>query len=157
MKKVTIYTDGSSFGKSNDCGGWGCALIHEKTLLKLSGYDSNATNQTMELMAALQGLLILKESCEVLIILDSQYVMHGFTKFWVKNWKKNNWINSSGDPVKNKDLWMRLDEEVSKHKVTWMWVKGHSGDFYNEMVDKLAKAAKISKMGVKEYSKILDI
>lgn len=156
MQKVIIYTDGSSNGKSNDHGGWAAVLIHKDKVLKISGYDSNATNQTMELTAALQGLLALKESCEVSIILDSQYVMHGFTKFWVKSWKKNNWISSTGTPVKNREIWEELDKAVSNHKVSWTWVKGHSGNHYNEMADQLAKAAKVSRVGVKEYCSALD-
>jgi len=151
MNKVKCWSDGSSNGKSNDCGGWAAIIMNEKKLLKLSGYDPSATNNTMELSALLFALQALKHPCEVEAFLDSQYVINGFAKCWVKNWKRNGWINNAGEPVKNKDLWIALDTEVAKHNITWRWVKGHAGNHYNEMVDKLAKEAKITKKGIRRY------
>lgn len=150
MNKVIIYCDGSSNGKVGD-GGYGAVVMNEKKILKISGYNANATNNTEELRATIFALRALKHSCEVEAFLDSQYVINGFAKGWVKNWKRNGWKSSTGDPVKNKELWIELDVEVAKHKVTWRWVKGHSGDHYNEMVDKLAKDAKNTKKGVRIY------
>lgn len=154
MNKVVIYTDGSSSGRSNECGGWAAVIMNDKKILKISGYDNNATNQTMELSGLLFALRVLKHSCEVEAFLDSQYVINGFAKGWVKNWKRNGWKSSTGDPVKNKELWIELDIEVAKHKVTFHWVKGHSNNYYNEIVDKLAKDAKNTKKGIKVYEEL---
>jgi ribonuclease HI len=151
MNEVRIWTDGSSYGKSNQCDGWRAVLIYGNNILKISGYDSNATNNTMELTAAIEALSALKRPSVVKMNLDSQYVINGFAKGWVKNWKKKGWVNSEGKPVANKELWERLDAEVAKHKVSWVWIKGHSGNTYNEMADQLAKSAKATKKGVKEY------
>ena len=150
-KLAIIYCDGSSNGKSNDCGGWGAVLINKNNILKISGYSPNATNNTMELTAAIEALSALKVRSTVQMYVDSQYVMNGFVKGWLRNWKKNSWKNSEGNPVANKELWIKLEEVVNRHEVKWIWVKGHSGDKYNEMVDKLAKSAKTSKTGVREY------
>ncbi|MDB2482665.1 ribonuclease HI, partial [Gammaproteobacteria bacterium] len=95
------------------------------------------TNNQMELRAAIEGLNALKESCEVNLTTDSKYVMQGITS-WISNWKKNNWKNSAKKDVKNKDLWIELDQAVSKHNVKWNWVKGHSGHRENEIADQLA-------------------
>ena len=101
------------------------------------GGEKNTTNNKMELKAAIEGLRVLKETCEVHITTDSKYVMDGITS-WIQNWKKNNWMNSSKKDVKNKDLWIELDELTSRHKVEWNWVKGHSGHKKNEIADSLA-------------------
>lgn len=154
LKRVTVYADGSSDGKSNGRGGWGAVLIGQHKKLMISGYSPCATNNTMELSALLFALRSLKEPCEVEAVLDSQYVINGFAKGWVKNWKENGWVSSSGEPVKNKNLWIELDLEVARHKMIWRWVKGHSGERYNEEADKLAREAKQNKEGVRLYEDI---
>lgn len=137
MKKITIYTDGACLGNPGP-GGWGAVLIyntHEKTI---QGGENETTNNRMELMAAIQSLAQLNEACEVALYTDSKYVKQGMTE-WLINWKKRNWKTASNKPVKNVDLWQALDKEVSRHRVSWYWVKGHAGDKYNEMADKLAR------------------
>lgn len=143
LKKIEIFTDGACSGNPGP-GGWGVLLryeqngkMHEK---KLSGGEANTTNNRMELTAAIKALETLKESCVVDLTTDSQYVKNGINE-WIKNWKKNNWKNSAKKPVKNDDLWKRLDELVAKHKVKWHWVRGHNGHIENEIVDQLATGA----------------
>ena len=138
MKQVSIWTDGACSGNPGP-GGWG-ALIrfgeHEK---ELSGGDFDTTNNRMELTAAIEALNALKEPCSIKLYTDSQYVKGGMTG-WIKGWKKNNWKTSAKKPVKNVDLWQRLDEAQSRHEVTWKWVKGHAGHPENERADELARA-----------------
>ena len=136
MKTVNIYTDGACRGNPGD-GGWGVLIKYENTSKEIYGGEKNTTNNKMELMAAIEGLKALNESCKVNLTTDSKYVMQGITS-WIKNWKKNNWKNSSKKDVKNKDLWLSLDKHVSKHEVKWFWVKGHSGHEENEIADTLA-------------------
>jgi ribonuclease HI len=138
-KSVEIFTDGACRGNPGP-GGWGVLLRYGKHEKKLYGYQAEATNNQMELMAAIQGLESLKRQSDVVLTTDSQYVRQGITK-WVKNWKRNHWKTASKKPVKNKELWQRLDEAASKHHVQWNWVKGHSGHRENEMVDALANRA----------------
>ena len=136
MKNITIYTDGAC-KKNPGPGGWGCVLIygdHEKTLF---GGDLNTTNNPMELMAPIEGLQALKDPCKVNLFTDSKYVKDGISS-WIHGWKKRNWRKSDGKPVINDDLWKRLDTAREKHEVEWHWVKGHSGDHYNEIADQLA-------------------
>jgi ribonuclease HI len=139
MKKITIYTDGSSLGNPGN-GGWAAILIYNKNIKEISGNAPNVTNNQMELLAAINSLKALKEKCEVTLITDSIYVKNGIT-LWIKNWAQNNWQNSNKKPVKNKELWQELAILNSKHHINWQWVKGHSGDKYNEIVDDLARAA----------------
>ena len=136
MKTVNIYTDGACRGNPGN-GGWGVLVEYGNYSKEYFGGEINTTNNRMELMAAIQGLRLLKEPCNVLITTDSKYVMDGIES-WIENWKKNNWKNSSKKNVKNKDLWIQLDECVSKHHVEWHWVKGHSGHAKNEIADQLA-------------------
>lgn len=139
MKKITAYTDGSCLGNPGP-GGWGVVLMYNKHIKKLSGHQEDTTNNKMELTAAIEALKNLKESCEVELYTDSQYVKNGITK-WLKNWEKNGFKTANKKEVKNKELWILLDEYTKKHVVTWKWVKAHNGDKYNEMVDELARNA----------------
>jgi ribonuclease HI len=135
-KVVTLYTDGACKGNPGR-GGWGAYLRwsdHEKSLF---GGELETTNNRMELLAAIEGLKALNRPCQVELYTDSQYVRKGMTE-WIQNWKKQGWKTASRQPVKNVDLWRTLDEMVSKHKVNWHWVKGHSGHPGNEMADSLA-------------------
>ena len=136
MDKVTVYTDGACKGNPGP-GGWGAYLIfgeHEKDLF---GGENNTTNNRMELFAAIEALDALKRRCAVHIITDSVYLKDGITK-WIAGWKRKGWKTASGSAVKNKDLWLRLDEAVDRHDVSWGWVKGHAGDPGNERADELA-------------------
>lgn len=136
---VEIYTDGGCRGNPG-VGGWGVLLRYGSVEKELKGFALEATNNQMELMAAIQGLEALTRPCEVKITTDSQYVKNGITQ-WIENWKKNQWRTASKQPVKNKELWQRLDKAVQKHQVEWAWVKGHAGHAENERVDMLANAA----------------
>mgnify|MGYP005672383637 FL=1 len=136
MKTVNIYTDGACRGNPGD-GGWGALIEYENVSKEYFGGEKNTTNNKMELRAAIEALKALKEPCIVNLTTDSKYVMQGIT-LWIENWKKNNWKNSAKKDVKNKDLWVELDEYVLKHDVKWHWVKGHSGHQQNEIADQLA-------------------
>jgi ribonuclease HI len=139
-KPVEIFTDGACRGNPGP-GGWGVLLRykgHEKTL---RGSELNTTNNRMELMAAILGLESLNRSCEVVLTTDSKYLRDGI-KQWLARWKKNGWKTATRQPVKNEDLWRRLDKAVSKHdNIHWKWVKGHSGHPENERADQLANEA----------------
>ena len=145
MSKVQIYTDGSARGNPDGPGGYGAVLhftdskgqLHEKELS--AGYKKT-TNNRMELMAAIVALEALKEHCEVVLSTDSQYVRQGITQ-WIHNWKKRGWKTAEKKPVKNVDLWQRLDAALGQHKIKWEWVKGHAGHPENERCDELARAA----------------
>lgn len=136
MKQIEIFTDGACKGNPGP-GGWGALLRFAGQEKKICGGERDTTNNRMELMAAIEGLAALKESCCVSLTTDSQYVRQGITQ-WMKNWKKNGWKTAAKQPVKNVDLWKRLDEQVALHKVDWHWVKGHSGHRENEIADQLA-------------------
>ena len=142
MKTVNIYTDGACRGNPGD-GGWGVLIEYENITKKYFGGERNTTNNQMELKAAIEALKVLNEPCEVNLTTDSKYVMQGITS-WIKNWKKNNWKNSSKKDVKNKDLWVLLDQASEKHIIKWNWVKGHAGNYGNEIADKLATQAIIN-------------
>lgn len=133
MKQVKIYTDGACSGNPG-IGGWGAILISGQHKKEISDYSDNTTNNRMELTAVIKSLEVLKEPCEIDIFTDSKYVHNGITQ-WIINWKKNNWKK-----VKNTDLWQQLDKLVIDlgHKINWHWVKGHNGDYFNEIADKLA-------------------
>lgn len=136
---VEIFTDGACRGNPGP-GGWAALLRlgeHEKLL---SGADAHTTNNRMELMAAIEGLMALKRSSRVQLTTDSQYVRQGITQ-WINNWKRNGWKTSQKKPVVNQDLWQRLDEALKDHQVEWHWVKGHSGHPENERVDQAANDA----------------
>lgn len=141
MKKVTIYTDGSSRGNPGP-GGYGTVLIFGKHQKRLSQGYLHTTNNRMEIRAALAGLQALKEPCEVTIFSDSQYLVNAMSKGWVQGWKKNGWAKKKkSDVLKNVDLWKELDKAVTSHRVEWRWVRGHDGNEYNEICDELATAA----------------
>lgn len=137
MKKVIIYTDGACSGNPGD-GGWGAILRYGKHEKEISGFEKNTTNNRMELTAAIEALKLLKEPCEVELYSDSAYLVNGFNNNWIKGWKANGWINSSKEEVKNVDLWKELDSLSTYHRVTWIKVKGHSDNEYNNRCDKLA-------------------
>ena len=139
MKEVALFTDGSCLGNPGP-GGWAAILEYRAHLKELSQGYKLTTNNRMELLAVINGLAVLKESCSVQITTDSQYVKNGMTS-WLAGWKRRNWVNSQKKPVKNKDLWQRLDQECSRHKIHWNWVKGHAGHTQNERCDELAKNA----------------
>lgn len=136
MKKVEIFTDGACKGNPGP-GGWGALLRYGGIEKPLFGGEARTTNNRMELMAAIEGLTALKAPCEVTLTTDSQYVRKGITE-WMPKWKANGWRTASKQPVKNQDLWQRLDEMQQFHHVVWHWVKGHSGHRENEIADELA-------------------
>lgn len=144
MIKVLIWTDGSCSGNPGP-GGWGVILQygkHEKTFF---GGEKQTTNNQMELMSVIKALEALTRPCDIVLYTDSQYVRNGITT-WIHNWKKNNYKSKSKKQVKNVDLWKKLDELSSIHKIEWIWVKGHSSNAMNIRVDKLARqGTKINK------------
>ena len=137
MKKVILYTDGACSGNPG-IGGWGAILIYKGHEKVLSGGEMSTTNNRMELMAVIQGLENIKESCEVEIYSDSAYVVNAFLQDWITKWQTNGWRSSKGG-VLNLDLWQKLCEELSKHKVSWNKVKGHADNVYNNRCDALAR------------------
>jgi ribonuclease HI len=139
-KVIEIYTDGSCLGNPGP-GGWGAALLYKEHKKEISGANNATTNNRMEMQAVVEALKIIKkESAKIIIYTDSQYVKDGINK-WIFSWKKNGWRNANRKLIKNVDLWQELDLEVSKHQIEWVWVKGHSGNHYNEIVDELARKA----------------
>ena len=143
MKKVELITDGACLGNPGP-GGWAALLRYNAKEKLITGSENESTNNRMELRAIIEGLALLKESCAVTITSDSQYVINAFEKAWLTNWKKNGWKNSAKKPVANQELWQELDELVAKHKVDWIWVKGHNGHPDNERVDQAAREAALS-------------
>jgi ribonuclease HI len=139
MSLVEIYTDGACRGNPGP-GGWGALLSYGEHEKELSGAETLTTNNRMELTAVIRALEALKRPTELRIFTDSEYVRRGITE-WVKNWKARGWKTADRKPVKNQDLWERLDELVAPHKIDWRWVKGHSGIPGNERVDRLANEA----------------
>ncbi|KPA54650.1 ribonuclease H [Photobacterium leiognathi subsp. mandapamensis] len=139
MKQVEIFTDGSCLGNPGP-GGYGAVLRYKQHEKELSDGFFMTTNNRMELLAAIEGLASLKESCRVDLTTDSQYVRQGITQ-WIHNWKKRGWQTADKKPVKNADLWQRLDTETQRHQVQWHWVKGHAGHPENERCDELARTA----------------
>lgn len=138
MKTVTIHSDGACQGNPGP-GGWAAVLTSGAHRKELSGGAAATTNNRMEMQGAVEALRALKEPCEVQFHTDSQYVRNGIMK-WVRGWKRNGWMTMTKQPVKNEDLWRALDEQVSRHQVTWHWLKGHAGHRENERCDVLAKA-----------------
>ncbi|HEA25624.1 MAG TPA: ribonuclease HI [Ectothiorhodospiraceae bacterium] len=133
---VEIYTDGACRGNPGP-GGWGALLRYNDNEKTLHGGEKQTTNNRMELMAAIMAMESLTRPCAVKLTTDSKYVMQGITE-WMVNWKKRGWKTASKQPVKNVDLWQRLDLAVAPHQVKWAWVKGHSGHPENELADELA-------------------
>jgi ribonuclease HI len=139
--RVTIYTDGGA-NPNPGPGGWGVVLIAENGVEReLSGGDPATTNNRMELTAVIEALRALKWECQIDLYVDSEYVKKGITE-WMPGWVRRNWKNKKGDPVANRDLWETLHALVEQHEIEWHWVRGHSGNKYNEWVDQLATAAR---------------
>jgi ribonuclease HI len=135
-ESVIIYTDGACRGNPGK-GGWGVILRYKGIIKELHGGERDTTNNRMELMAAIAALEALKKPCTVQLHIDSKYVLDGITK-WLPNWKKAGWKTAAKKPVKNEDLWRRLDSAIQSHTIDWRWVKGHSGNLGNERADALA-------------------
>ena len=135
-QQIEIFTDGACRGNPGP-GGWGVMLRYQGKEKTLCGGEIETTNNRMELMAAIIGLESLQESSCVSLTTDSKYVMNGITD-WIDNWKKRGWKTAAKKPVKNEDLWRRLDDVSQQHDINWQWVKGHSGHRENELVDALA-------------------
>ena len=138
MKQVEIYTDGACSGNPG-VGGW-CAILmyngHSKTI---SGYNKDTTNNRMEVFAAIQGLSALKEDCNVLLYSDSAYLVNAMNNGWLKQWQENDWKLADNKPVKNLDLWHALISKIKKHNVTFIKVKGHSDNEFNNKCDEVAR------------------
>ncbi len=137
LNPVEIYTDGACSGNPGP-GGWGAILRYGEHEKELFGGEPQTTNNRMELMAVIAGLEALQKRCDVIVYTDSQYVQKGISE-WIHNWKKRNWQTSAKAPVKNVDLWKRLDTLANYHKVKWQWIKGHAGHPENERADQLAR------------------
>ena len=138
-RELQIFTDGACSGNPGP-GGWAALLRYGDNEKTLSGGESDTTNNRMEMMAVIEALESLKRACTVAIHTDSRYVMDGMTQ-WIHKWKASGWKTAAKKPVKNADLWQRLDDAASQHAIEWHWVKGHSGHPENERVDALARSA----------------
>ncbi len=139
MNRVEIFTDGACSGNPGP-GGWGALLRYGETEKELSGGERSTTNNRMEMMAAIAALESLKRPCRVVLTTDSTYLRDGITK-WIEGWKRKGWKTAAGKPVKNQDLWQRLEKALVQHTVDWHWVRGHAGHDENERVDELARLA----------------
>jgi len=142
---VEIFTDGACKGNPGP-GGWGVLLRYGKEEKRLWGGEAQTTNNRMELLAAIKGLEALSRKCKVKLTTDSQYVRNGITE-WIANWKRKNWRTANRQPVKNVDLWQRLDDLVGRHDIEWHWVKGHSGHVENDIADGLANRGIVELTG----------
>ena len=134
--KFKIYTDGACSGNPGK-GGWAAIILDGKDQSSISGSENKTTNNRMELMAPIMALKKIKNKSEIVIYTDSRYVKDGITE-WIKKWKLNNWKSSNKKPVKNKDLWLKLDNSCQRHNISWKWVKAHAGNKFNNLVDELA-------------------
>ncbi|MBZ5600696.1 MAG: ribonuclease HI [Acidobacteriia bacterium] len=139
MKRVQLITDGACLGNPGP-GGWASILRYNGHTREMFGSAPQTTNNRMELTAAIEGLRALKEPCEVEVVTDSEYLKNGITQ-WIHGWKRNGWKTSAKKPVVNQDLWMELDELVSKHRMQWTWTKGHADHEDNNRCDELATRA----------------
>jgi ribonuclease HI len=137
--EVEIFADGACSGNPGP-GGWAAILRHRRVEKELSGSEPHTTNNRMEMLAAIMGLEALKRRCRVRLYSDSQYLRDGITR-WIDNWKRRGWRAADNKPVKNIDLWQRLDRAAAGHEVSWIWVRGHAGHPENERADALARAA----------------
>nr|WP_197492461.1 ribonuclease HI [Methylomonas methanica] len=145
MTDVIVYTDGACKGNPGP-GGWGVRLEYRDKEKELCGGELETTNNRMELVAAIQALDTLTKPCSVKLHTDSKYVLQGITE-WMTNWKKRAWKTAANKPVKNEDLWRRLDAAIQRHNIDWIWVKGHAGDAGNERADQLAN------LGIEQLSR----
>ena len=134
--KFKIYTDGACSGNPGK-GGWAAIILDGKDQSSISGSENKTTNNRMELMAPIMALKKIKNKSEIIIYTDSRYVKDGITE-WIKKWKLNDWKSSNKKPVKNKDLWLKLDNSCQRHNISWKWVKAHAGNKFNNLVDELA-------------------
>ena len=135
---ITIYTDGACSGNPG-IGGWGAVILeNNKEDIFLNGGNDNTTNNRMELTAAIEALKYFEDRQTITLITDSKYVKDGIQS-WIQNWKKNGWKTAAKKPVKNKELWIELDQLISRHTISWKWVKGHAGNTHNEKADYLAR------------------
>lgn len=141
--RVIIYTDGACKGNPGP-GGWGVLFQYKGKEKELCGGEAETTNNRMELMAAIQALETLNQACSVKLHTDSKYVLQGITE-WMINWKKRGWKTATNKPVKNEELWRRLDAAIQRHSIEWIWVKGHAGDTGNERADSLANRGIVSR------------
>ncbi|UCH53650.1 MAG: ribonuclease HI [Pseudomonadota bacterium] len=139
MDKVSIYTDGACRGNPGP-GGWGAVLRFNEHEKELYGSEADTTNNRMELSAAIHALTALKRPCDVTLCTDSEYLRKGITE-WLASWKARGWKTADKKPVKNQDLWEALDHAAQRHRITWQWIKGHSGHPENERADRLANLA----------------
>jgi len=137
MSDIIMYTDGACSGNPGP-GGWGAVLMSGEHRKEIFGGERETTNNRMEMMAIIRGAEVLKRGCSVDIYTDSKYVLQGMTE-WLEGWKKRGWKTASKKPVKNVDLWQRLEQALDRHEVNWNWVKGHSGVPGNELADELAR------------------
>jgi len=138
--KYTIYTDGACSGNPGP-GGWGAVIFDEnKKQINISGKETMTTNNRMELLAPIMAIKRIKGKSEITVYTDSTYLKNGITD-WIKKWEKNGWKSSSNQPIKNKDLWLKLNKLCSEHSVSWVWVEGHSNNEFNNLADKLATQA----------------
>lgn len=144
--ETEIFTDGACRGNPGP-GGWGVLLRHNGHEKTLYGAEAQTTNNRMELTAAIMGLESLKRPCRVHMVTDSQYVQKGIEE-WLANWKRRGWKTAAGKPVKNVDLWQRLDSATNGHRIRWSWVRGHSGHPENELADRLANRAIDELLGI---------
>lgn len=145
MTDVIVYTDGACKGNPGP-GGWGVRLEYRDKEKELCGGELETTNNRMELVAAIQALDTLTKPCSVKLHTDSKYVLQGITE-WMTNWKMRAWKTAANKPVKNEDLWRRLDAAIQRHNIDWIWVKGHAGDLGNERADQLAN------LGIEQLSR----
>jgi ribonuclease HI len=143
--RVAIWTDGACSGNPGP-GGWGAVLSYDGREKDLCGGEALTTNNRMELMGAISALEALSRPCAVDLHTDSQYLRGGVTG-WINNWKRNGWRTADKKPVKNEDLWRRLDEATQRHDIAWRWVRGHAGDVMNERADALARRGMAPFMG----------
>jgi len=134
-----LITDGACLGNPGP-GGWACILRYGTQVKEMFGCETHTTNNRMELTAAIEGLRVLREPCEVEVVTDSEYVKNGITQ-WVVNWKRKGWMTAAKKPVVNRDLWEQLDAQVERHKARWVWTKGHASHTDNNRADELASRA----------------
>tara|TARA_B100000809_G_C14690834_1_gene370456 strand:- start:43 stop:489 length:447 start_codon:yes stop_codon:yes gene_type:complete len=140
---LKIYTDGACKGNPG-IGGWGAILKYGTQIKEINGFSEKTTNNIMELTAVIKALKKLNRNCKIIITTDSNYVKNGITD-WINTWKTNGWKTANKKPVKNKKIWVELDQLVSRHNIEWKWIKGHSGHPENERADQLANQAILTK------------